>query len=308
MPNTDLNAAPEFGELPRLRWHASFAAVVKDRGCGEAGTLSVNPRGADGTARAMHKPWDVAPALPVGDADVGRIYHAVGLALSRWEILEVALSYLYGTILDTKTSAAVTAYRSVTPEQFRLRLIQDALEGRQAAMPRPLHAEIVAFLDNEIVPLADRRNEIAHGTAVLVKGGVGGQYLVSPGSTARKLLWRRVPIASDVFPFRRLAFAYTASQIAAYGERFWEGSRRCFQFGNRLVEAREALSPYRSGDGRTARAGTREARASGLRRFHKAATSVRLRPRRQLGAYLQHRPAPFSAAAVSVSDQFDGPI
>jgi hypothetical protein len=191
----------------------------------------------------MHNPWDVAPPAPAGDADVGRIYHAVGMALSRWEILEVALSYLYGTILQAKTGAEVTVYRRATPGRSRLRLFKGALEAQQEAMPRPLHAEIVAFLDSEIAPLAERRNQIARGTAVVVKRGVGGHYLVAPGYTPRKLVWRRVPVATDVFPFRRLAFAYTAAQIADYGEHFWEYSRRTFRLGNRLVEAREAVSP-----------------------------------------------------------------
>jgi hypothetical protein len=210
--------------------------------CGETGSLPVRPRWADGAAHAMHKPWDIAPAAPVGDADVGRIYHAVGLALSRWEILEVALSYLYGTILQAQTGAEATAYREAAPGRSRLRLIEGALEAQRAAMPPPLHAEIAAFLDSEIAPLAERRNEIAHGTAVHAKRGVGGHYLVSPGYTPRKLVWRRVPVATDAFPFRRLGFAYTASQVADYGEHFWECARRGFQLGNRLVEAREAVA------------------------------------------------------------------
>jgi hypothetical protein len=215
----------------------------RDRECGKTGSLSVHPRRADRAACAMHEPWAVAPAAPLGDADVGKLYHAVGLALSRWEILEVALSYLYGTILQAKTGAEVRAYHKATPGRSRLRLIKGALEAQRAAMPRLLHAEIAAFLDDEIAPLAERRNEIAQGTVVLVKRGVGGHYLVSPGYTPRKLVWRRVPVATDLFPFRRLAFAYTASQVTDYGEHFWEYARRSFQLGNRLVEAREAVSP-----------------------------------------------------------------
>ena len=191
----------------------------------------------------MRKPWEVAPPATTGDADVGKIYHAVGLALSRWEILEVALSYLYGTIAQARIDAAVTAYRKAAPGPSRLQLIADALEAQRTAMPRPLHAEIGAFLDGEIPPLAERRNEIAHGTAVLVKGGLGGHYLVPPGYTPRRLQWRRVPIATDAFPFPRFAFAYTGSQVADYGQHFWEASRRGFQFCNRVVEAREAVSP-----------------------------------------------------------------
>ncbi|MBS0525064.1 MAG: hypothetical protein JSS04_15670 [Proteobacteria bacterium] len=202
-------------------------------------------------ARAAREPWDVAPTARAGDADAAKIYHAVGLALSRWEILEVALAYLHGTILQAKSGAAAAAYRKAAPGRSRLRLIKGALEAQRAAIPRPLQAEIVAFLEREIAPLADRRNEIAHGTAVLAQGGLGGHYLVPPGYTPRKLQWRRVPVATDGFPFRRLAFAYTASQIADYGEHFWAYSRRGFQLGNRVVEAREAISPapprHRSG-------------------------------------------------------------
>jgi hypothetical protein len=187
----------------------------------------------------MRKPWERAPATPIGDADVGKIYHAVGLALSRWQILEVALSYLHGTILQAKVGAEVAAYRRAAGVGSRLRLIKGALEAQRAVMPGPLHAEIVAFLDSEIAPLADRRNEIAQGTAVLARRG---HYLVAPGYIPRKLQWRRVPVATDAFPFRRLAYTYTAAQVADFGEHFWECSRRTFQLGNRLVEAREAVS------------------------------------------------------------------
>jgi hypothetical protein len=51
-----------------------------------------------------------------------------------------------------------------------------------------------------------------------------------------------MPVTTDVFPFRRLAFAYTAAQVADYAEQFWECSHRSFQLGNRLAEAREAVS------------------------------------------------------------------
>jgi hypothetical protein len=187
----------------------------------------------------MRRPWEVTPAARAGDADAGKIYHAVGLALSRWEILEVALSYLCGAILQAKPGAESTSYRKAAPGQPRLRLIEGALEAQRAAMPGPLHAEIAAFLDSEIAPLAERRNEIAHGTAVQAERG---HYLVAPGYTPHKLQWRRVPVATDAFPFRRLAYAYTAAQVTDYGEHFFECSRRCFQLGNRLVEAREALS------------------------------------------------------------------
>jgi hypothetical protein len=191
----------------------------------------------------MRKPWEVAPPAMTGDPDVAKIYNAVGLALSRWEILEVALSYLHGAIAQPQTDAEATAYRKAAPGQPRLQLIARALEAQRTAMPRPLHAEIVAFLDGEVAPLAERRNEIARGTAVLVQGGLGGHYLVPPGYTPRRLQWRRVPVATDAFPFRRFAFVYTGSQVADYGERFWESSRRGFQFCNRVVEAREAVAP-----------------------------------------------------------------
>jgi len=191
----------------------------------------------------MRKPWEIAPPAMTGDSDVGKIYHAVGVALSRWEILEVALSYLYGTILQAKIGGAVSAYRKAAAGRPRLRLVKGALEAQRAAMPEPLYTEILAFLDDEIAPLAQRRREIAHGTAVVMRRGLGGHYLVGPGYTPRKLQWRRVPMAMDVFPFRRLAYAYTAAQVADFGEHFFECSRRTFQFGNRLVEAREATSP-----------------------------------------------------------------
>jgi hypothetical protein len=191
----------------------------------------------------MPEPWEAAPPAMTGDSDVGKIYHAVGVALSRWEILEVALSYLYGAILQAKIGASASAYRKAAAGRSRLRLIKGALEAQRAAMPEPLYAEILAFLDGEVTPLVRRHNEIAHGTAVAMRHGIGGHYLVGPGYTPRKLQWRRVPMAMDVFPFRRLPYAYTAAQVSDYGEHFWECSRRTFQLGNRLVEAREATSP-----------------------------------------------------------------
>ena len=186
----------------------------------------------------MRQPWERAPATPIGDADVGKIYHAVGVALSRWEILEVALSYLHGTILQAKVGAEGAAYRRAAAVGSRLRLIKGALEAQRATMPASLYAEIVAFLDSEIAPLADRRNEIAQGTAVLARRG---HYLVAPGYTPRKLQWRRVPVATDSFPFRRLAYAYTAAQVG----RLWRALLRVFA----------AHVPVRQPPGRGARSG-----------------------------------------------------
>jgi len=212
--------------------------------CRQTGSSSLRPGRAERAACAVPEPWEVAPPARTGDAEVGRIYHAVGLALSHWEILEVALSYLYATILQSKNGTAAAAYRAAGPEPSRRQLIHDALAAQQASMPRPLHDEIVAFLDREIAPLAERRREIAHGTAVRIDHG---HYLVAAGYSPHRLRWPRVPLARDLFPFRQLAYAYTAAQITDYAERFFEYSRRGFQLGNRLVEAREAVSPPRTG-------------------------------------------------------------
>src|SRR5262245_39076406 len=112
----------------------------------------------------MNKPWEVAPPATMGDADVGRIYHAVGVALSRWEILEVALSYPYDTILQSKIGLPSkigdeeSDYRRAAAGRSRLRLIKGALEAKRATMPDPLYAEILAFLDDVITPLAERHD------------------------------------------------------------------------------------------------------------------------------------------------------
>ena len=211
----------------------------RGRKCGTTGSLPVRPRRRT-AARARCVSRGSRAGHAIGDADVGKIYHAVGVALSRWEILEVALSYLHGAILQARSAPRASAYRRAAAVGSRLRLIKGALEAQRAAMPASLYAEIVAFLDSEIAPLADRHNEIAQGTAVLAEARAlprGRRATPRASSSGGACRWRPTSFRSgdSPTPIRR-------RRSADFGEHFFECSRRTFQFGNRLVEAREAVS------------------------------------------------------------------
>ena len=175
----------------------------------------------------LKSPWDPAPRDPNGDRDRDQVYRAVGAALTHWEQLEMALALLFGTIIDSNTSAGRAAYGSVVSAAARLDLIMAAADANKRISADRLTA-ITRLVAHEIGRLVARRNEIAHGQVTRFRRAEGaagkapeleGHYLVPPYYNTRKHLSYRDKQATST-AFGTLKYAYTSYQIGYYALQF----------------------------------------------------------------------------------------
>jgi hypothetical protein len=169
----------------------------------------------------MPNPWDVVPREAQGDADDERIYLAVGLALSKWEILETALAGLFRVVVNAQFDPAAAAYGSIVSGASRIEMVLAAARSAPAIDASTL-SEVTVLL-NQVGKLSGRRNEIAHGQVTRFEGPGGvdhGRFLVPATYNSRKKHNPRKPFASDATAMDHYSYAYTSAQIRQYADHF----------------------------------------------------------------------------------------
>jgi hypothetical protein len=188
----------------------------------------------------MANPWDVLPVEPQGDEEAVELYHAVGLALSLWEVLESAVATIYHDIVGFNSRAAMAAYCTISSSPGRIdRVLAAAEEADNTHISALQVEELKQLLVNEVGKLSGRRNEIAHGTVTHVSapGRREGHFLMPPDYNTRK----RIPyrkIQTGELPFKAIKYAYTAAQVQQYGEHFWNYAERIYDVVDALRESR----------------------------------------------------------------------
>jgi hypothetical protein len=193
----------------------------------------------------MPNPWDVLPIAPQGNAMPDGIYHAVGVALSQWEILESAVADVYLDIVGFQSRAAMAAYGTISSSPGRIDMIVAAAEAvDRKRLTEQEFTELKQLLVNEVGKLCGRRNEIAHGTVTEVTGGAQyGHYLMPPDYNTRKRLHHGSVPSGTILPFGLMKYAYTAAQVNTYGEHFWTYTDKIYDFLDRVKAARAGRGP-----------------------------------------------------------------
>jgi hypothetical protein len=194
----------------------------------------------------MVNPWDVLPVAPEGDTDSVALYHAVGVALSAWEVLESAVAAIFADVVGSESQAAVAAYGTISSSPGRIDMVIAASEAADHThINQAFLNELRPFLVNEVGKLSGRRNEIAHGTVTNFVGGPrAGHYLVPSSYNTRK----RIPVRrleSGPIPFMLLKYAYTAAQVNEYGDHFWNYAKKANDFVDRLTSFRRQVEDDR---------------------------------------------------------------
>ncbi|MDR6935473.1 hypothetical protein [Luteibacter sp. 3190] len=182
--------------------------------------------------------WDritTSPGEPV-DASVDQIFHAVGFALTAWELAESALAALFLVVSNVTDANGVNAIRrafgSVESSAGRRRALKAAAEiyfGNYWSEPRfrkPFDQLTKAFEGG-----SSRRDEIAHGVAypMSIDGKAVGAFLYpAEYNTERTLPW--IASLDDPFAITRARYRYSSAAIYEYAKRFSELSNKVWEY------------------------------------------------------------------------------
>jgi hypothetical protein len=92
---------------------------------------------------------------------ISKFYIAVGLAITQWQHVEMALTQLFMILLDAKTGAAASAAFAAV-HSFRTKLSMVDAASYVVLRDTPLFAEWTSIHNKLKNGLAQKRNEIAH--------------------------------------------------------------------------------------------------------------------------------------------------
>lgn len=180
----------------------------------------------------MPNPWDIPPATKVGNVNPDEIYVEVGKALSKWEMLEDALAWMFSELVGAPSNAyphdfdptpAERAYGSIVGFRSRLNMIEAAAAGYfhvRSNTSKPDEKAKITTLERQTKHLlkqvsgwSDRRNDVAHGVVVLsTDSRMANDYvLIPPGYNSKKY---GPQITSDP------AYTYNAAQITEFRNQF----------------------------------------------------------------------------------------
>lgn len=188
-------------------------------------------------------PWNVAPMKPRGETSCEQIFEAVGRALSRWEWMEYWASQLYAYLLGSDSRGAEIGYGALIAFSQRKELLIGAEKAFRFRIEAPFNC--VPDLIRQIDKFSPRRNEIAHGMAVEVKGC--GIYLAPAWYNSTKFPKLDGRLQTPEFNDGAGRYVYTADQITFYGEQFmrlgWSANTVTLQIMRRWRASSHAISP-----------------------------------------------------------------
>jgi hypothetical protein len=133
--------------------------------------------------------WTRPPKSPKGEPDAKLIFHAVGEALTEWEIVELSFAHLFTVLIESPSYAAIRAYGSIISPGGRRDALRAASDVffRGHNMPADEMADFDTLM-NHVSLAVSRRNDIAHAMACLYDDGneLLGVFLVPPDYSTKK--------------------------------------------------------------------------------------------------------------------------
>jgi hypothetical protein len=131
------------------------------------------------------QPWDRRSWPARGDAEMDKLYAAVGRLLSQWERYEAALALLFsGFVAGFDNKPARRAYSAVRTFEGRAEMLRAASTAYFAEHPDDKTQEAFKTVLKEAVSFSQRRNDVAHGVtdfyfpeAAFASGNIDG-YIV----------------------------------------------------------------------------------------------------------------------------------
>lgn len=167
----------------------------------------------------------VLPTEPHGDRDREGIWLSVGRALSAWEEVQQKLVLLFASAIGHRHNLpAMQAFGSQMNVSARVEMLDYALQAMLMANPALL-AEARALF-SRVRGFNDRRNDIAHGCILEVRGSQQGsaEYYLAPSSYLTK---KTGGVKEADWPAP--AYRWTAAQIDRYRTEFEQLTRDAFE-------------------------------------------------------------------------------
>jgi hypothetical protein len=131
--------------------------------------------------------WDWPPPEPKGDANEMVLHHAVGVACTRFEVLQTHLVWLFGALVCSDSWALRRAFGTLENVPPKVQMIKAAasisLQGHTELLPR------VKNVLTEVENFNLRRNDIVHAqvTSLNLQGVEVGYYLIPGDHVTKKM-------------------------------------------------------------------------------------------------------------------------
>ncbi|KQN01937.1 hypothetical protein ASE82_11690 [Sphingomonas sp. Leaf230] len=163
--------------------------------------------------------WIRPARATVGDDNPDAIYAAVGKALSSWEYVEIALTWLFHAVAEADGWGTTPAFGLIFNSERKRDLLKSVASEYFGDKNTPELAKDVYELLTNYKVAADRRNDIAHAVAVIVvkegEHGVNeGWYLTPPEHALKKL----IPDLRE--PKFGSSYAWTGQQVSELAANF----------------------------------------------------------------------------------------
>ena len=174
----------------------------------------------------MPDPWDIPPFPEIGDDLINKTWAAVGLALSQWELLELALATLRKFFLASIGDKIVFNYDDDVPLGFLARADEIERAAHSFFRRNPSQDNEAEFeaLIYEARKLALRRNDIAHGVVVgSTKAGDAKGFYLTPALHVPKR-----------YRGGRAAYQYTSHEMLSFAESFNSLTKRVWRFADKI--------------------------------------------------------------------------
>lgn len=186
----------------------------------------------------MPDPWDPLPYPAHGDHDEDSLYAAVGRTIDAWERVEFELSWFYSLFLGDHELGKMQEYGGAGGNIFRDRAVKVAEAANAYFISEPDQEREAVF--NRLLTAAkgfsDRRNEVAHGMLMDVRGFVFWRNKMPEASQSMpQYLWHPPYYHArkhglDGMP----TFGYSSIELGTLNDRFFELEYAMGQFRARL--------------------------------------------------------------------------
>ncbi len=187
----------------------------------------------------VHNFWTRSQIEQSGDSKADAIYLAVGIALTRWEIVEEAFSGLFGYFVESPAQAATRAYGTVMANAAKIKMMEEAAQiFFRLYQIEDKYSKTLEKLLEHYEYAHGRRSDIAHGVVMgFIKGAENlGSYLVPPRYNSRNTKAFAEPNVGDFFYLRIAKYHYTSLDISMFTGKFNLLQQELLQFWTRLVE------------------------------------------------------------------------
>jgi hypothetical protein len=176
------------------------------------------------------QPWDPPPSSTVGDPSEEITYAAVGLALTKWGLVEHQLGEIFLALIGGRSYEAMMAFGSIMSGRGRAEMIVAAAKVYFITRTAPEHLETkqaLADLMYAVGKFADRRNEIAHGVVKIqigldfdaeVEGGFKASFVLAPSYFAAKK--RRMQVTESGLVAMPPSYEYSSKEIVTLSRKF----------------------------------------------------------------------------------------